>query len=848
VFIYGKEPDVFLFALTETERQWQGGVAMPRHSNGRCSLGRCETFQRKTLSMTSLRHPTSLLSRMLLSCLALAGPLTVACSKTEKPASKGSPAVQVVPVDGAVTDTRFVTMDHMIAAVEMQLSGEPLAESMGRVLTGYSRDYRPANIYFDPSPSAKGPWTDLIGFSTAVESYEYSKQPMNNLAFESGAGVSLAFGPLLNPMGLTGDDALNLLKGEVQRFAAGSHATKIVSFDLAPLTNPKSPKNLLGWPGLWPTLHPYRSFDPAIQPTSDVSWYCSTGSDDDPGEAGALLNADYECDYNTLHLPNRSQQVEFVITPGASGWAGWKYSLWTINYLQIMHDEDGIGIASVAPADAPAVGTPGNKIMGAPSQAGSKVKPGVYIGSSHIEGFQAALMIDELDNQAQQWLTSLTTTQGSTLSGFSSIADALHYDFAAPLRWIPAEIAVDEVADASLYPRPSAYRVQSSDSRLLDLSGLLGAYAEMYALTDHANVDVGGSQTTRVYFDGDPFPDDNQLPDGEATLHDRSLAMMRFLIVTLDRLHRDPASGYLSDQVSFSNGVPTRGSTVDAASVTYSLVALRTARRTLNSQLSLYSNTTPDTAVEHTPLDDVPFTGAPGNATFAQRLNALIDGQAALLFDHLTTPDGHAFSGWDIGQGQPTPGGDLLDAHTAAIRGLLTAYLATGNTRYRTRAIDVFNRMDRDFYDPATRLYNTSPAPVDEVSFTPRRFGLLQGALRDVYELVAVQPGQQLMATMLEGRIMRLNKLVLNGWDDRNDDSVVDWPGECVLVKNGLPRGGLQMAERALSGETGSEDDRVSAATRRVPTSDRDKDCVPEIDDAQLPAALANEFRLKARR
>ena len=56
---------------------------------------------------------------------------------------------------------------------------------------------------------------------------------------------------------------------------------------------------------------------------------------------------------------------------------------------------------------------------------------------------------------------------------------------------------------------------------------------------------------------------------------------------------------------------------------------------------------------------------------------------------------------------------------------------------------------------------------------------------------------------MLEERLGRLNKLVLNGWDDRNDDRMVEWPSECVNVVDRLPRGGLQMAERTLTGEIG---------------------------------------------
>src|ERR1700722_14042783 len=105
----------------------------------------------------------------------------------------------------------------------MQITGEPFAEDMGRSLAGYSRDHLPPNVYFDTSPLANGPWVDLPGFATAVESYEYSKQPMNNVAFESGAGTSLVYGPVTNPSGLAGAAATSNLAALVQHFAIGSH-------------------------------------------------------------------------------------------------------------------------------------------------------------------------------------------------------------------------------------------------------------------------------------------------------------------------------------------------------------------------------------------------------------------------------------------------------------------------------------------------------------------------------------------------------------------------------------------------------------------------------------------------
>ena len=171
-------------------------------------------------------------------------------------------------------------------------------------------------------------------------------------------------------------------------------------------------------------------------------------------------------------------------------------------------------------------------------------------------------------------------------------------------------------------------------------------------------------------------------------------------------------------------------------------------------------------------------------------------------------------------------------------RGLFAAYLATGDVTYRERAIAVFNRLQSVFYDADARIYDATPAPTDSVEYTPLRFALLSSALRDMYELVAVRPEEQALEPLLESRVGRLDKLVLNGWDDRDENRLVDWPDECVDVLDGLPRGGLEMAERTLTGETGSKQDQFLPGQRNA-TSDRDHDCVPEVDDAKLPAALA---------
>jgi hypothetical protein len=657
---------------------------------------------------------------------------------------------------------------------------------------------------------------------------------MNNLAFESGAGLSLAYGPLLDP---TGDGATGCaaLRTTIQHLAGESNATaRFVSATPTP-TNP------LGWPGIWPTLEPFESFDPTIATTNSVSEFCSITSDDDPGATGSLISDDYECDANTLHLPNRASQVQSAITPGSSGWAGWKSALWTMNYLQLMHDADENAITSVEVSDLPNVGQPGNGVTG--TDLGAVV--GTYLGSSNIEGLQAGIMITALDNEADDWLMARTTTDGVTLGGFPDLKTALAYDTNAPLRWFPAEVTVTETTDpACSFPRQSGFTITSSGSHLLDLSGLLGAYSTLYALTDLANTQVGGSQTTSIYFDGDPFPQDDQLPDGESTLHDRALGMIRVALVNLARMHVEPGSGIPVDDVTVTGGVPARGTTLSAPTAAYALVALRTTRRTLSDQLTLYLNMKPDTSTVATPLDEPGLGAAAPIDTITDELNALVGTLAGLFYDDLTDATGRAWPGWDVSQGAPTSDDDSLDAHTAAIRALLQSFLATGDTKYRDRALAVYQRVETTFWDPAARLYRPVAGDTSStVVYTPMRFALVQAMLRDTYELIASRDGEDTLATQVLDRVARMNKLVLNGWDDRNGDQSVDWPGECVqgIDANGVPRGGMQMAERTLSGETGSTADHFDAGPR-VATVDREHDCVPEISATELPSALANSI------
>ncbi len=740
------------------------------------------------------------------------------------------------------TDTTFETAEHFRASIEMQVSGEPFAQLIGRNLAGYDRFNRTPDLYIDPATGRAT--VDPLSYSMAIESYEYSKQPMNNTSFESGAGLSLQYGPLLNPSQVTGDAAVKLLLARVQQFALEANAGGAPghNFVVSPAP-PSNPLNVYGWPGFWPAFAEFQSFDSTIAPTTGGNrLYCSFTAGYAGGGAGAQVIGDYECSYNSLNLPSRDAQVVKLLAPDALGYATWKQALWSINYWQSLHDQAGNAIIAVADADLPQVGQPGNSVVGKmvdPTDPTGKSlidgAAGVYLGDIVLEGFQGQTMIDEMDNKAALLLRTLLTGDGTTLGGFADTKSALDYDYTSPLRWWPATTSVDELSQPPpqgsswrYFPQPLRYTVVDGASHLGGLTALAGGFATFYALTDFNNPDVGGLPSSRATFDGDPFPADDQVADGEESPHDRALAVIKVALVDVDRLHWDDAHHVLVDTASVAGGAVQRGTIVSAVDAAWAIVGLRTALRAIGSSLTLYSNDTPDTHGAATALDTAKLDGAP--APLAARTLQLIAAQADFIADKLVAADGAVANAYDVAAGAPDGTPTRIESEAWAIRALLDAYLATSNERYRQTAMRIYADLERRFWMTDVRAFRTVAGVSDRIVWTPRAHGAIQGALRQYWKLVARRPGNERVAAELLERVKRQNKLVLNGWDDANGDDRVQYPAECTGA-------GLEMGERALTGELAHMEDR----------GDRDHDCVVEITAVRRPAALAAELVLQRR-
>jgi hypothetical protein len=737
-----------------------------------------------------------------------------------------------IPVYSTVVSNRVNVQQLLFAAGEMQISGEPFASGFaGRNLGDYDRNYIPPNQYIlnngadDPIPI-----TDLFGFGTAVESYEYSKYYMNMEIQETTAGVSLANGPIVAT--LLGATSLDRLRARMQDLLSSS-GTDIGGYATLPAPVDNN-QNYLGFPGQWPSFLPYSDWDPTLDPTLAVVQSCTYQGGYGGLGFGTTIDPLYECAYNTTHLPNRDAQVNKVLVPAVLGFATWKEAIWAIDFAGRVHDTCNNQVNVIAPADLTSVGQHLNTVTA--EDFGACV--GTYIGSSSLEGMWGLTMMGTMDNEAEWLIDSATTGDGKTLTGFPSRMAATQYDYTSPLAWFPASMAVTEDETVVPYPAIQSVTITDPTSRSIDLAALLLGHSMFFGTADPRNVGVGQRVGFQCVFDGDPFPPDDGIADGEATVHDRSLAVIRVAFIDLDRIHADPTLGIITDSVTIgSGGQVTQSGTVTTATLAHVLIALRQAVLSVNGSITQYGAPDPSPAADLggilNPLPFTPPASAPtidgGAPLFSQRVRQVFMTNAAFVLSTLTQADGTVANSATIAGGVATASTDptTIETQTAAARALTEAFLMTGDTAYSTRAQAVMKQLATSFYSAPARMWREQANGPDQITMTPERFAWLESSLRETYKSLYVPGDAELDRTVLEDRIERVIKLYANGWDDLNGDQVIDQPQECL-------QGRLQMAEQALTGELGRDG-------LGRPTADRDGDCVIELAHAQQASVQASQ-------
>ncbi len=751
-------------------------------------------------------------------------------------------SVARVPVTSEMVATKVDSLGLFFASGEMQITGEPFAEFFaGRNLAYYDRTFLPPDEYLIPASqdndasvfdNAVGgnvlPTKDLFGFSTAVESYEYSKYHMNSVIEWGSAGVSLVNGPVL----ATRPGAMPQDKLIARSYALlTTTGTDVGGYAiLPPPTN--NPLNILGFAGLTPVFAPYSSFEPAIAGTLGVIQSCArSGGYGGIPTLGQVI-PEYECEYNELHVPDAA--LDHMLVPAVLGFGAWKQSLWAIDFAGRLHDSGSNQVNAINPSDQPAVGTANNSVT-ATDPPGAAV--GTYVGSTPLEGMWGVMMIEGMDNLAEMLVSSLTTTDGATLGGFPSILAAISYDYTSPLQWFPAATSVT-VDATQTFPPLNGMTIVDGTSRAIDLAALLLGYSKNFAMTDSRNAGIGQRIGFQVLFDGNHvFAADNGLPDGEASPHDRALAVARVAFVDLDRIHADPTLGVFNDTATISGATITRSNTVTTSTLSHAIIGMREAVLSLDAASTQYGAADEDPSADAQGiLNTVPISppggGNPAFCTYVPQ--RVLVKNASFVRDTLTTATGQVYNGATISGGvaTPTAGAATLQSQAAAARALTEAFLLTSDTTFRDRARLVITHMFSAFFSQPALMFRELEGGPDQVHMTAELFGWLESSLRETDKSLYVDGDPVLGRPALEPVIARIVKLYLNGWDDLNGNQTVDHgdagvPQECLTAH-------LQQAEQSLTGELGHDE-------FGLPTPDRDNDCVIELGHAMSLSVFAGD-------
>ncbi|KPL58678.1 hypothetical protein [Rossellomorea vietnamensis] len=280
-----------------------------------------------------------------------------------------------------VSDYTFDTAGNMFAYAEFELSGEPLAESLGLDL-----DILDINKIDEPTQ---------FDYTAGVESYEYSEEAMYEVVEKSGMGLHLINGPVVDTLqnGKTADEKLG------NRF-----------YELA---------DAVGYPqdeifrNMYPTFIEYSAGDPHYKGKVDTSEYAAN----DDGSYVPM----YQVNFESLRWDR--DKMEKTLVPSAYGATFLKQALWAGDFMGGFHTIDG-----------------DEELSGETSK--DDEDKNVALGVSSADGFQGAVLTEEIWNKVN-YIGSELFVDAST-GDLAAAGLGSQYDPSEGYVYLPHSIEVTE--------------------------------------------------------------------------------------------------------------------------------------------------------------------------------------------------------------------------------------------------------------------------------------------------------------------------------------------------------------------------------------------------------------------
>lgn len=425
-----------------------------------------------------------------------------------------------------VLDKRFDTAGAMFAYTEFELSGEPMAESLGLDL-----DTLDPNAINQPTK---------FDYTAGIESYEYSEEAMYALNYQSKMGPHLVNG-LLNEK--RGGSMESLAKRFIQLTQATGNSPEILPLNMHPTALPY----ISGMP----------EFGQEIDMTvvnNDETIIVKKGKETKVKTAVPA----YLRDYKTLSWSEEG--MERVFNPAAFGAALLKDTMWAQDFLGGMHviesDEEVEATSSTMDSD------------------------GIHaLGVSSADGINGAILT-EIAWERILYMQEKFGFDGKKLG----VSFEPNYNASNPI-WFAHKVKVNE-GHKNETKAINSLEVLEGYSSLRDTWQVLWPISEFYAYSDQRVTNQNQNQSFLSVFDGEPFksaPKENTDEDRKNNIKaDDAFSVAsnisNLMFENISKLHYDEKAGTLVDRFDGNKG--TIVTVFDAA---YSIEALRIFQRAIDA-------------------------------------------------------------------------------------------------------------------------------------------------------------------------------------------------------------------------------------------------------------------------
>lgn len=545
-------------------------------------------------------------------------------------------------------------------------------------------------------------------FAAGIESYEYSEEAMYALNYQSQMGPHIVNGPVNTARGGTMAD-LGKRVIEVAG-AVGFSASEI-------------PQNM------YPISVPYVSGSPEFAQKPDTTTVNGdeveiTTAKDNSKTVQVVVPA-YFRDYKSLAWNAASFDKSF--NPAATGGIFLKEVMWSQDFLGGMHvtesDEEVEADSSIMDQDGKH-----------------------SLGVSAADGFNG-MMLTEMSIDKLQIMQQQLGFDGKKLG----VKFGPDYNPKNGAVWFAHKVAVEEGTKNGV-KSIKGLKVSDASSQLRDTWLMLWPTAEFFAFTDQRTANSAQNPAFKAVFDGAPFAsapkvnaDNNDSNDIVAT-DAFSLAnnISNLLFQNMAALHFNEKSGTFVTE--YQNG--KQGNRVDVYDAAYSIVAL-----------SIYQRAKDALPVGYASAES---SGVNLNSKSGKKALSMIKAQADFIMDNLIGKNGLVSDGVTLGQ--KADANQSLDAQFASIRGLVAAFLATEDVKYKQAARSIYLAVERNMFDKGINTWAAKPGQA--TIHTPYTSAAISAGLREAILHLKNEEGENepaLELTALTDRYVSWFRGVING-------------------------------------------------------------------------------------